>query len=397
MTPSLRVALFTDSFLEANGVGTLSQHFLDFAQSRNLPFFCVFGGKQTRLKRERDVTTYELKRGLASFPLDHELCCDPLLIRFKRRITSEIEAFCPDIIQITGPGDLGALGFWVAHSLGVPLAASWHTNLHEYAALRLQRMLALAPRALREKAAELAGKWSLDALMRFYRLGRFLFAPNENARALLARRTGRPVFGLGHGVDCEMFSPTRRSRQDDVFTIGYAGRLTPEKSVRLLAEIERRLAGSGHPRFRILLLGEGSERAWLEAHLERGEFAGVLRGDSLAEAFANMDAFVFPSATDTFGLVLLEAMASGVPVLTSPAACGRVGLRDDIEGFACASAPEFARGLERLMDNDQLRQRMGRAARDCARRQSWNSVFETLYETYDAALNSAARPEVQLV
>ena len=391
MISPLRVALFTDSLLEANGVGTVSQRFLRFAESHNLPFFCAFGGKQTGTRHERNVTLYELKRGLASFPLDHELRCDPLLIRFKKSVTRATEKFRPDLIQITGPGDLGVLGFWVAHSLRVPLAVSWHTNLHEYAAMRLERTLGVIPRGLRTKTASLAGRWSLDALTRFYRLGRFLLAPNEASRAMLADRTGRSVFGLGHGVDCEMFSPARRRRNDDVFTIGYAGRLTPEKGVRLLAEIERRIEARGNSRFRLLLLGEGSEREWLRRHLKRAEFPGVLRGDALAQAFADMDAFVFPSATDTFGLVLLEAMASGVPVLASAPACARIGVRDGVEGFEASSAGEFAQGLERLMNDDWLRGRMGNAARDCARRQSWNRVFETLYETYDAALGRGVR------
>ncbi len=391
MISPLRVALFTDSLLEANGVGTVSQRFLNFAASRNLPFFCAFGGNETRTRQERSVTFYELKRGLASFSLDHELRCDPLLVRFKKSVTRATQAFRPDLIQITGPGDLGVLGFWVAHSLQIPLAVSWHTNLHEYAAMRLKSTLRYIPHGLRTKAADLAGKWSLDALTRFYRLGRFLLAPNEAAREMLAERTGRSVFGLGHGVDCEMFSPARRRRNDGVFTIGYAGRLTPEKGVRMLAEIERRIEARGHSRFRVVLLGEGSERGWLRTHLKRAEFAGVLRGDALAQAFADMDAFVFPSATDTFGLVLLEAMASGVPVLASAPACGRIGVRDGVEGFEAGSAEEFAQGLERLMIDDWLRGQMRSAARDCARRQSWNRVFETLYETYDAALDRDVR------
>ncbi len=391
MISPLRVALFTDSLIEANGVGTVSQHFLSFAGSRNLPFFCAFGGNQTRPRQERSVTFYELKRSLASFSLDHELRCDPLLIRYKKSITRATQAFGPDLIQITGPGDLGVLGFWVAHSLQVPLAVSWHTNLHEYAALRLERALSWAPRGLRTKAAGMAGKWSLDALTRFYGLGRFLLAPNEAARSMLAERTGRSVFGLGHGVDCEMFSPAHRRRKDGVFTIGYAGRLTPEKGVRMFAEIERRLEARGHSRFRIVLLGEGSERGWLRTQLKRGKFSGVLRGEALAQAFADMDAFVFPSATDTFGLVLLEAMASGVPVLASAPACGRIGVCDGVEGFEAGSSEEFAQGLERLMIDDWLRGQMGIAARDCARRQSWNRVFETLYETYDAALDRRVR------
>ncbi len=384
------MALFTDSFLEANGVATFSREFLAFASRRRLPFLCVFGGKRTRVSHEDGIVTIELKRGAASFPLDHELRCDPLLVRFKSRVTNELRVFRPDVIQITGPGDVGVLGFWIAHTLRVPLAASWHTNLHEYAARRLERLLGAAPARLRSAVARLALRWSLDALVRFYRLASFTFAPNENARAMLARRAGRPAFPMEHGVDCALFAPERRAASGAVFTIGYAGRLTPEKGVRVFAGIEQRLLAAGRSKFRIVLMGEGSEKPWLRAHLRHGEFPGILRGGALAEAFAGLDAFVFPSATDTFGLVLLEAMASGVPVLASAAACERTGVRDGIEGIHADSEEELTRGLERLMDDEPRRGEMARAARETARRHDWSRVFDGMYETYHAALDRTA-------
>jgi phosphatidylinositol alpha 1,6-mannosyltransferase len=88
--------------------------------------------------------------------------------------------------------------------------------------------------------------------------------------------------------------------------------------VRLFVDLERSLLAQGRRNFRFTLIGEGNERDWLRKNLEFGETPGILRGEALAEAFANMDVFVFPSRTDTFGLVLLEAMASGVPVVASP-------------------------------------------------------------------------------
>jgi phosphatidylinositol alpha 1,6-mannosyltransferase len=97
--------------------------------------------------------------------------------------------------------------------------------------------------------------------------------------------------------------------------MGYVGRLSREKSVRLSAELEQRLLASGQRDFRVVLIGEGNENGWLTSHLQSFELPGILRGEALAESFANLDVFVFPSRTDTFGLVLLEAMASGVPVL----------------------------------------------------------------------------------
>jgi glycosyltransferase involved in cell wall biosynthesis len=141
----------------------------------------------------------------------------------------------------------------------------------------------------------------------------------------------------------------------------------------------------------MLLIGEGGDRAWLARNLEHADLPGILRGDALADAFADMDAFVFPSHTDTFGLVLLEAMASGVPVVLSPDAGARVGVRDGVTGFFAHDADGFAQAILRLMNNDSLRRRMSAAAREFACAQSWSGVFERVYEIYREGL-SVPRP-----
>jgi phosphatidylinositol alpha 1,6-mannosyltransferase len=134
----------------------------------------------------------------------------------------------------------------------------------------------------------------------------------------------------------------------------------------------------------LVLVGDGSEREWLKRNLQFGELPGVLRGDSLAAAFADMDIFVFPSRTDTFGLVILEAMASGVPVVVSPETGARVQVQHGVTGFL---AEDLTEGVLQLMRSDSLRQRMGAEARRFACSRDWSSVFEDLYQTYDAALN----------
>src|SRR5450432_3214596 len=135
---SLRVALFTDSLFETNGVATLSQQLTRFAQTSGRPFFCAFGGEQTRVTDHGSLRILELKRSLAAFPVDKGLYCDPVRVfRYRRLVIEELSAFKPDLVHITGPGDLGWLGLWAGHQLDVPVVASWHTNLHEYASRRL--------------------------------------------------------------------------------------------------------------------------------------------------------------------------------------------------------------------------------------------------------------------
>ena len=137
--------------------------------------------------------------------------------------------------------------------------------------------------------------------MRFYRFGHFVLAPNQPMVDQLRVRTQRPAYLMGHGVDAARFSPAWQKRAGGPVSIGYVGRLTPEKNLRYFRELERKLLDAGERDFRLTLVGDGSEREWLKRNLQFGELPGVLRGDRLAEAYADMDIFVFPSRTDTFG------------------------------------------------------------------------------------------------
>lgn len=402
MTLPLRVAFFTDSFRETNGVATLSREFAAFAQSQRLPFLCVHSGAETRVLHRESVTTLELKRGPMAFPVDHGLYCDPLLSRFKSWVTDQLRCFDPDLVHITGPGDMGILGFWAAHSLRIPLVASWHTNLHEYAARRLERFFHFLPRRWQEHVSHTAERQSLRACISFYGLARFTLAPNQTMVHLLQERTHRPAFLMAHGVDPEVFSPSRRTRRTGSFCIGYVGRLTPEKNVRFMARLEHNLLAAGQRNFNFLLVGEGSDKEWLRKNLQSGQFPGALHGDALAEAFANMDVFVFPSRTDTFGLVLLEAMASGVPVVVSPEAGRNAGVQHGVSGFHAEDLDSVTQSVLQLMKSEAVRREMGAAAREFGRSKTWSSVFQQLYGTYatgletiDFATSGLRRPAAQ--
>ena len=388
MISPLRVALFTDCFSEANGVATLSREFAAFARRRQLPFLCVYSGPRTQADSRGSFTAVEIKRGPAAFPLDYDLFCDPFLSRYKNWVAAQVLPFHPHLLHITGPGDIGILGLWVAHTLRIPLVASWHTNLHEYAGRRLNKLLAFLPNTWRERVSLKAQEQTLRACMHFYGLARFLLAPNEVTVRQLQERTGKPTFPMAHGVDTETYSPQRRCRRDRVFSIGYVGRLTPEKNVRLFAQLERSLLDRGQRNFRFTLIGEGNEKDWLRKNLELGDTPGILRGEALAEAFANMDAFVFPSRTDTFGLVLLEAMASGVPVVALPETGARVGVRHGVAGFHAPDLHSFTESILQLMNSETLRQRMGAAARVFACSRAWDGVFDRLYRTYQRGLEA---------
>jgi len=388
MSATPRVALFADTFHEVNGAARTCREWYAFAQRRQIPFLCVRCGPAPGASGEGPVRTLELARSRWAFPVDPDLRFDPRLMRWLAPVEAELKKFRPDYIHVTSPGDLGIAGAILAARLHTPLAASWHTNLHEFAARRVARMLEWIPREARASAAGWVEDFVMDRVCWFFARAAAIFAPNPELAGVLRRRTGKPVFPMGRGIDTSLFHPSRRSRPDGGLVIGYVGRLMPEKNLRLLARVEAALRGAGFAEARVQITGAGSERQWLERNLSRATFTGVLRGEGLARAYADMDIFAFPSRTDTFGNVVQEALASGVPAVVTDAGGPRFIVRDGETGLVAASDDEFCDCVVALARDQTLRRRMADAARRQVENQSWDAVFDEVYTGYAGSLVS---------
>ena len=287
----------------------------------------------------------------------------------------------------------------MAWRLGVPVVGSWHTNVHEFAARRAARLIGWLPAGVQSAVAHTIERRVLDAALLFYRIPRILLAPNAELVELLERRTGRPTRLMRRGIDADRFSPAWRTADDGVFRLGYVGRLSPEKNLRSLVDVEGALRARGAPPFRLVIIGDGRERAWLATHLQRAEFPGILEGDALSRAYANMDLFLFPSTTDTFGNAVLEALASGTPAIVTPAGGPKTIVEDGVSGIVADAPAGFADGALSLMRDRGRLERMRAAARARALEFSWDRIFEDVYAVYTEALRGrmvgrAARPAV---
>jgi glycosyltransferase involved in cell wall biosynthesis len=383
-----RVAYFPDSFHEVNGVAHTSRHFEAFARRRNLPFLCVRAGdRKPAVLEDGNVWTLELPRGFLSFALEKDLRFDPAYLRHIPLIGEVLERFQPDLIHITGPSEVGMLGAGLAHHLSLPLAASWHTNVHEYLARRSDWLLRLLPKRQSNATGQKIEDLAMAVAAKFYSAARVLFAPNPELCALLERTTGRPCHRMPRGVDAELFHPAKRKRDADdrEAVLGFVGRLSVEKNVALLAQVQQELEQRGHRSFRFLIVGHGGEAGWLRERLPRADFTGVLHGDELAAAYAKMDLFVFPSHTDTFGNVVLEALASGVPAIVTPDGGPPTIVRDGETGRIVPDA-EFAAAVAEVLANPAKHAAMRLAARAFALTMSWDSVFEGVYAAYETML-----------
>lgn len=238
------------------------------------------------------------------------------------RVVWELARFRPDVVHAVGPACLGVWGIGAARALRLPVVASYHTDLPRY----------LPGYGLGWLRGAI---WPL--LERVHGAAHLNLAPSRFTRGELLERGIEPVDLWRGGVDTQLFHPGRRSVEmrmrlsggvPDRPVVLYAGRLSPEKQLQRLCELHDAL-----PEVRVAFVGDGPARAGLEERLGSGRasFLGFLRGEELASAFASADLFFMPSTTETLGFVVLEAMASGTPVVAARAG-GIPDLLDDGEG-----------------------------------------------------------------
>jgi glycosyltransferase involved in cell wall biosynthesis/predicted metal-dependent phosphoesterase TrpH len=288
-----------------------------------------------------------------------------------------------DLIHLCSPGPAGIGAWLLARVLELPMIGSYHTELAAYTGLRTgsSQMEAMTHFALATFYGECAAVLSPSP------------ATDERLRTLgiAPEKIGR----WDRGVDLERFDPALRrpGRLPGEINVLYAGRLTREKGVELLADAFE-TARLQDPRLHLVLAGGGPEEGMLRERLgEHATFLGWLGGLDLARAYADSDVFMFASRTDTFGQVILEAQASGVPVVAvdegGPAALissGETGL------LAPPDAVALAEALLRLVGTPRLRERLRTAALASVRERTWSASLERLAAGYHATLQRAYRP-----
>jgi len=396
MANTPRVALFPDAYHEANGVARTVQMLEVTARRRGLPLLLVRCGLSPFcLQRDGSVTTLELQRGRWSFPLDADLNFDLWLWRYARQVREHVRAFSPHVVHVTGPSDVGQLGVYVAKSLRLPLVMSWHTNLHEYAGQRWARLLDrfFVPPRVREQTSRWVEAKSLWATLKFYGYADVCLAPNPELVALVAQKTGKPTYLMQRGIDAEQFHTRHRSRPQppSVVRLGFVGRLSPEKNVRFLAVLERELLAQGLTNIEFRIVGTGSERNWLAQTMQTATFAGVQHGERLAREYADFDIFVFPSRTDTYGNVVLEAAASGVPCVVMGEGGPKFLVDPDKSGVVAYDNAAFVAAVAELVRSAERRQAMGSAARMRALQASWEKVLDELCLAYWTACTTKSQ------
>jgi glycosyltransferase involved in cell wall biosynthesis len=289
-----------------------------------------------------------------------------------------------DMVHLVSPGPAGAVAALVARVMELPILGSYHTELAAYAGARTG-----SDRIEAVTAAVLGA---------FYRQCGHVLSPSRSADAALTA-LGVPADRIGRwdrGVDTERFNPDRgdtaRLGPSDRVNVLYAGRLTKEKGVELLADAFLE-AHAAWPRLHLLLAGGGPEEEILRRQLGgAATFLGWQQGEKLAATFASADMFLFCSQTDTFGQVILEAQASGLPVIAVAAGGPAELIEDGRSGTLVPPDPStIAHVLVRLAGSRAARDRVAAGGLAAVRERTWERSLERLADGYRTTLKAAGR------
>jgi phosphatidylinositol alpha 1,6-mannosyltransferase len=283
--------------------------------------------------------------------------------------------FRPDVVHLASPVALGAVGLRAARRLGIPTVAVYQTDVAGFA------------RQYGVPADAVVGRW----VGRIHRRATRTLVPSRSSYTQLEGLGVTDLHLWRRGVSLDLFGPDNRSqelhehwtrRRRDQVVVGYVGRLAAEKQVRRLQEVAR------IPGTRLVVVGDGPARGWLEKRLSDAKFTGMLRGQDLARAFASLDVFVHTGEAETFCQTLQEAQASGVPVV-APASGGPVDLVKHGETgllYDPADKAALRRTVATLVGDPDLRTSLAASALARVRGRSWASVVDELVDEHYAAV-----------
>ncbi len=376
----MRVAIFTDTFLpDVNGVAKTLGKWADYLEKNQIPckVFAPNYNMMNMFEAEQDVL---VKRFLSIPFILYPEC--RLTIANPLSMNRAIDDFAPTLIHVATPFTMGLYGQRYAYSRNIPLVASYHTHFDQYLSYYNIRWL--------ENAYWKYMQW-------FHQDCEKVFVPSESTRQYLLERGFSDLEIWSRGIDLAKFYPLvdrqavlQECRIDeDEFVILYVGRIAPEKDMDVLIEtfetLPKRIRNNAH----LVIAGDGPMYRGLVATNEktlnsRITYLGFTEGAALQRWYAAADIFLFPSPTETFGNVILEAMASGTPVIGAAQGGVQDIIEEGVTGLLCPAGDvqAFRAAVVKLYDDSALRARIAQEALAYSRLKSWDSIFAQLLLHY---------------
>jgi len=374
----MRVAVFTETFLpKIDGIVTIVCLLLDHLAKRGLDAVVVAPKAGVEAYRATPVIGVPGMR----FPLYPEIRVGPPTLGTYQ----QLKRFAPDVMHFIHPILIGTPGLLMAKRMHVPTVASFHLDVAKIA------------HHYHLGVVEPAVEWMTRTV---FNAADARLAPSNLVKRDMERIGIRDVQLWRRGVDAERFNPRYRSdamrcqmtdgHPEDTLLL-YVGRVSAEKQIEQFRPVLEQVPGT-----RLAIVGDGPARAEMEKHFAGlpVKFMGYLQGEALSQAYASADMFVFASALETFGLVVVEAMAAGLPVVAS-----RVGgVRDVVEEgrtgytFEVNDVAGLVEGVRRIASSRARIAEMGRAARAFAKTQSWDAMMDEVIDVYAGLVEDRRRP-----
>ncbi|KGM46390.1 glycosyltransferase family 1 protein [Neobacillus niacini] len=375
----MRIAIFTDTFYpEVNGVANTLKKFTNYLETQDIsykvfaPISVSNGYVSDHIHRLKSLSFFLYPECRLAFPN---------IIQLK----TEIEQFSPDIIHVATPFTVGLSGVYFAKKLNIPLVGSYHTDFSDY--LHFYDLQFLT------KPLWKYMKW-------FHHSFKKLFVPSMDTLEKLNNRGFCNLEIWPRGVDCQAYHPYYKKEMirnryaiSEKYILSFVGRLAPEKDLKTLMTVAGSLPPEISEQVHWLIAGDGPLHDELKmTALPNMTFTGYLKGVELSEAYSATDLFVFPSPTETFGNVVLEALASGTPVIGANSGGVKYIISNRVNGYLCepGDAEDFIKRILHLLDNDSLRVQMGINARKYALTQKWDQIFEDVIHQYSNVINEPA-------
>lgn len=376
----MRLALFTDTYApDTNGVAATLARWSTHMQRRGIEHLLFTPNSIIESNDDFPV------RPVANIPFFLYPECR-IALPSRTSTYKQLQAFQPDLLHISTPFNMGILGLRYAHKNHLPHVVSYHTHFDRY--LEYYRLKSMIP--LYWKYVQ----W-------FHRGADATFAPSLETLESLHKQGIQRLKQWSRGIDCNLYTPDKRNSEFRIrhgitapLILLYVGRIAPEKDIGTLTMAMQHLPAELQSRIHWVIVGDGPLLPKMRQQAPANvTFTGYLHGDELAHMYASADLFVFPSCTETFGNVVLEAMASGLPVLAANAGGVRDLVADHRSGilFEPGRADALIREIGLWANHPEQLKAMGIHGRKLAQQRSWENIFDQLIEDYEKIIEQRNR------
>lgn len=371
----MKIAIFTDTFLpQINGVTNTLSRFGDYLTKSGIEY--IFLTPDHPLK---DNHNYNIEKLFSTRFIFYPEC--RFAIPNMLRINQILDQFKPDLIQLMTEFNVGLSGMVYAKKHNIPYITNFSTNYEDI-------LTAYNMGILKKTMWRYCKKFHSQAV--------FTLTPSKETQKFIYTKGITRTKLFTRGIDFERFHPNHRSHSfrkfhniEDKIVLLYVGRVSPEKGLSILRESMIRLDEKYPGKIALIVTGEGPMLEDLKTTMPKNViFTGYKQGHELAQIYASSDIFAFPSGFETFGNVVLEAMASGIPAV----GVSKGGVMESIiphrNGLLAQpdDADSFTQQLEEMIQNDEMRCQLGKRARKFAETRSWDSIFKELMESYEEVL-----------